>query len=462
MFFSISKLSAIFLALIISGSLMAKPGKEHKSIIAATPIYGNQELGEYVQSVLDKLLAGSVKKRKHYPVFILDNPGINAFVTRENTMYIYRGLLSYLTSEAQLAAVLAHELGHIRDRHTTRLGSSKALKKLVAGLATFYTRNVNVADTINIFGSAQISGYGRELELKADELGAKYLYNAGYAPSAMQDVLSILKDHQRFVKFKAKEQGSESITYHGVFSSHPRNDIRLKEVIAQAGELPPAEDYRGRDKFRKQLDGLVFGNNFKNASEQQTFVQNGFGISLDYPLNWSYSKLQDTYFFTDADRHLKLELRPINKPQENNASNAQKKQCEDQLYSQSPNIGNIETIANHQDSATGLTKTHRVACIAIGKRLWLLDGYTNVGTLQDSEDQILMDIITSFRRAERDDYLENSVRVIYYQRARPGETFADLASDASMGTYTEEYLRLMNGFYPSGEPEPGTWLKLVR
>ena len=461
MILSSSRILAISILLILLSNITwAKPGKEHRSIIASTPIYNDPELNQYVQSVLDKLIENSVKKQKHYPVFVLDNPGINAFVTGENVMYIYRGLLSYLTSEAQLAGVLAHELGHIRDRHITRLSSSNALKKLVAGAAAFYTRNTNVGDTINIFGTAQVSGYGRELELRADELGASYLYNAGYAPSAMFDVLSLLKDHQRFVKHKAQEKGQQATTYHGVFSSHPRSDTRLQEVIKQAGELPPSEDYIGRKKFRQQLDGLVFGNNFKNTSEQQTFVQNGFGISMDYPLDWSSSKLQNIYFFNDADRKLTLELR---QGQDN------QNDCESQLHSQSllessqaSNIADIETVADHQDSATGRTKSHRYACILIGKRTWLLNGYAQNGKLNEDDDQTLLAIINSFRRASRDDYLENSVRVIYYQRALPGETFADLASDASMGTYTEEYLRLMNGYYPNGEPEPGTWLKLVR
>ena len=75
---------------------------------------------------------------------------------------------------------------------------------------------------------------------------------------------------------------------------------------------------------------------------------------------------------------------------------------------------------------------------------------------------MFIEIIKSFRRATRQDLSPDAVKKIYFERLEPGETFASLAASKELGKFTEGYLRLMNGYYPDGEAEPGTYIKLVK
>ncbi|MEQ9022662.1 MAG: peptidase M48 Ste24p, partial [Pseudomonadales bacterium] len=103
----------------------------------------------------------------------------------------------------------------------------------------------------------------------------------------------------------------------------------------------------------------------------------------------------------------------------------------------------------------------RVAVIKSGSYEYYFNTLQPV-PLSDEQDESVTRIIASFRRAEPRDFPPDRVYTIDYHRLKPGETFTDLAANSSLGRYSEEELRLLNGYYPSGEPQPGTWLKVVR
>jgi len=104
----------------------------------------------------------------------------------------------------------------------------------------------------------------------------------------------------------------------------------------------------------------------------------------------------------------------------------------------------------------------RVAAVTVGRNTYHFQGIARNNVLTEQQDAQFQDIIGSFRRASRADFPPDELKIIYYKRLEPGESLSELAVDKQMGTFTEEYLRLMNGYYPKGEPEPGTWIKLVQ
>src|SRR5690606_14493703 len=150
-----------------------------------------------------------------------------------------RGLITFLTSEAQLAAVLGHEIAHITARHAVRqqtaARSANILGTAVSVASIFATGTNVLGDTASLFGGALISGYGRDMELEADGLGAQYMHRAGYDPAAILEVIGVLKNHEDFMKLTS----NRGPAYHGLFATHPRNDARLqdrKSVVQGKGE----------------------------------------------------------------------------------------------------------------------------------------------------------------------------------------------------------------------------------
>ena len=439
--------------------------KGHEELLKTIHFYRDEALNAYVNEVGQKLAANSDWPEIDYHFFIIDSPDINAFALPGGYIYINRGLLSYLTSEAQLAGVLAHEIAHVTRHHAMRRRNRQNLGDAAAIVATIATLNRNVGKAIRLENAALVSGYGREMELEADQYGASYLYRTGYDPEAMITVLAALKNHQRFSVLKVREAGKEPSTYHGVFSSHPKNDQRLKEVISQAGKLPPGEDFRGRDIYRQMLDNMVFGDNDTTlaAPGYERYATRSLGVTFAYPAGWHRSTENQIIVLT-SDDGIRLEI-SVARPTDKKA-NAEELLKARHRVEKLKKARQVYKGKGRKDEATyALIKTEqgskRVAAIKSGAYEYYFDIITPV-PLDAKQDKEVIAIIKSFRRAESYDFPPNTIYRVYYHRLEAGETFADLAADKAVGRYTEEQLRLINGYYPSGEPEPGTWIKMAR
>ncbi|MGH6782307.1 MAG: M48 family metalloprotease, partial [Sphingomonadaceae bacterium] len=211
-----------------------KPSREvrqaqqiHMQFLQAMGVHDDLELKEYVQRVGEKVAKHSSRPELEWKFTIVDTDDVNAFATMGGYVYISRGILPYMRSEAELAAVLGHEVGHIAAKHL----QSRQRKSTMAGLASaataIFTGMPQLAELTNLAGHAIISGYGREAELEADRLGAEYLAKAGYDPDAIIGVIATLKNQDTFERERARLEKRTPRLYHGVFASHPDNDTRL-------------------------------------------------------------------------------------------------------------------------------------------------------------------------------------------------------------------------------------------
>ena len=102
-----------------------------------------------------------------------------------------------------------------------------------------------------MYGTELVRGYGREHELEADGLGARYMYLSGYEPDALLNVIGVLKDQEQYQRVRAKAGGKPAGTYHGLYATHPRNDQRLQTVIRAASELDTGQGARGSQRARR-------------------------------------------------------------------------------------------------------------------------------------------------------------------------------------------------------------------
>ena len=430
----------------------------HNEIIKRTPIYDHPELAAYVSRVGNSLLANSPHAGRDYRFFVLDDPGVNAFTPGYGLIYFNRGLLNLLTSEGQLAGILAHEIGHNTGRHISRR-KSKAIWGNIASIAASIATSSNaVGNTINLTNQASLSSFGRELELEADEFAADYLYKTNYAPEEMLKVLGVLKDHERY-----NANGAGGAAYHGLFSSHPRNDKRLQEVIKKAGTLPPGEGFVGRQKWREMLEGVVVGRNFNGnkAADEERYSNKNLGITFVYPKDWTQSLKGTRITLSDPSATLQLQIN-IEKTADRSLTStaALQKKYPDNLS----NIEQIDALATKDLGVIAQRPNRRVGLIAIARNTFHFLGLARNNNLTAEQDASLVKIIKSFRRVSRQDLPSSATKRITHVRLEPGQRFADLAQQVGKVdgiSDMEGYLRLLNGYYPKGEAEPGTYLKII-
>ena len=265
-------------------SIPKNAAEEHEKLIENIGIYENPKLQAYINEIGARLVANSSMPNREFTFTLLDSPDINAFALPGGLIYINRGLLAYLDNEAELAGVIAHEIGHITERHHSRRRTQTITNQVAAVSALILTGSGDLYDATSMFGAELISGFGRDMELEADAAGAEFMHKSGYDADALLSVIGVLKDQERYRKAVAKASGKPSGTYHGLYASHPRNDLRLQTVIKTANSLdldtmPENPELPGR--FRRETEGMVVGASAEAQSDPLRYYHNKLDFTFE-------------------------------------------------------------------------------------------------------------------------------------------------------------------------------------
>lgn len=202
------------------------------------------ELSRYVNRVGQKLAQASDRELP-YEFVVLNNDVPNAWALPGGKIAINRGLLTELDSEAELAAVLGHEIVHAAARHTAQTlerGMLLQLGVVAVGAAASDSDYAGLAVGAGLIGAQVInSKYGREAELEADRYGMEYMVEAGYDPDAAVSL------QETFVRLS---EGRNPSWLEGLFASHPPSQERVDRNRAFAQELPD-KGTLGRDSYQQ-------------------------------------------------------------------------------------------------------------------------------------------------------------------------------------------------------------------
>src|SRR5690606_11672088 len=193
------------------------------------------ELNLYISGVIRKLADAATGPNLPYEIVVLNNDVPNAWALPGGKMAINRGLLFHLQDEAQLAAVLGHEIVHAAARHGASQQSKGTLLNagvLLAGVAVA-SRDSEYGGlamgAVGVGANAWMSKYSRDHELEADRYGIDYMIKAGYDPMGAVEL------QQTFVKFA---EGQQSSWLEGLFASHPPSQERVEANRRMAAQHP--------------------------------------------------------------------------------------------------------------------------------------------------------------------------------------------------------------------------------
>ncbi|HBX57333.1 M48 family metalloprotease [Pseudomonas sp. UBA2684] len=435
----------------------------NQEIIKQYPRYADEKLQAYVQQIGERVAKHSHRSQLNYQFTVVDSPDINAFALPGGYIYIHRGLLAYLNSEAELAAVLGHEVGHVTARHSVQQQSQSSAWGILGQAVAIGTGVGAAADLTNALGSAFVSGYGRDMELEADGLGAQYLARSGYDPQAMIEVVKVLKNQEVFARDQAAKRGQAqpAAGYHGLFDTHPDNDRRLQEVLGPARALATGQQEVNREVFLKYLDGLPFGDSAASGVRRgQQFYHAELAFTLGFPQGWGIVNRPDALIGHTADQQAFIAMTLENNEQGLSPAELLRKRVGNQRL--------VDETALQQSAVPGATAiipgsaAKRVAVLQHGSRAYLFVAAVRGRASLDSQDAQFLAVINSFRpitRAERK--LAEPLRM-HLVKAKSGQNMAALAKQSKLPGDAEASLRLLNNLYPAGEPRPGDWLKVVR
>lgn len=456
---------------------IAEGRKAHQQVLAEYGAYANPRLQTYVDGIGQKLAQLSHRSGLPWTFTVVDSPEINAFALPGGYIYITRGLMAYLDSEAELAGVIGHEIGHVTARHSAQ----RATRQQDAGLGVLAATVLGaVLESQGVSGATRAAGevsqgvaagwlasYSREQELQADQLGAEYLARNRYDPGNMVAVIGALKDQERFATDMARAEGRAPPSGANWLSSHPSNDQRLADIQRFAAGYQGDYGDDGRTRYLQAIDGMNFGESrAQGVTRGQNFFHEELGIALTAPPGWRIRNTPAAITVVNGagDAGLIVRLVPPG------AGNTHDEIIRNLIR---PTQGRVERSTLHGLAATqfsgsrrnqrGQTEAVRVLLVSgPGNRNYMLNhGARDAAALRRAAPG-LAEAQGSFRplnASERAAARPWVLKTVPYPRGG----FAELARSSPLTPHAEAQLRLLNGSYAGGaEPRPGQRVKVVQ
>ncbi len=454
---------------------IAEGKKAHQTVLQEYGVYANPRLQAYVNDIGQRLARQSERSQLEWHFTVLDSPDINAFALPGGYVYVTRGIMAYLESEADLAGVIGHEIGHVTARH----GAQRATRQRTAGVGVVAATILGaVLEGVGVGGAGQlanqvsqsvaagyIASYGREQELQADRLGAEYLARTKYDPRNMVDVIQVLKNQERFAEDAARAEGRTPWANSNWLASHPSNDKRLQDItqIAQQYKGQYADD--GRSRYLQAISGMTFGeSSAQGLTRGRNFYHEPMGFALTAPAGWKLQNEADAITMVNPEANAGLVVKQVpekaGKTHDEIIRNALKPD-KGSLLRTTLNGFAATRFVGSRSNEQGQVQPLEVTIVTGPAGQNYLMGYVSkdADSLQRARRQ-LQEAEGSFRALTAADKAAARpwvIKAVPYQRGG----FAQHARQSPLATLPEQQLKLINGVYGGGEPTVGQLVKIV-
>ncbi|MEO9336406.1 M48 family metalloprotease [Mesorhizobium sp. SB112] len=242
--------------------------------------YSDPKLERMVAKVVGNLTTVSGNPNQTYRITILNSPNINAFALPGGYLYVTRGLLALANDSSELAAVIAHEMGHVTANHGVQRQQKEAEEVLATKVVTDVLGESQTAKVALIRGKLRLAQFSRNQELEADAIGIKASGQAGFDPYAASRFLQSMASYANFRTVTGATDASLDF-----LASHPNVPQRVELAQRHARQFgPPGTGARDRDAFLAGIDGLLFGDTPDEGYVRgTTFLHPRLGISFSVP-----------------------------------------------------------------------------------------------------------------------------------------------------------------------------------
>jgi predicted Zn-dependent protease len=244
-------------------------------------VYPDSGVQTYVSRLGKELAAGTERPQLPWTFTVIDDPTVNAFALPGGFIFVTRGILTHMNSEAELATVVGHEIGHVTARHSVQQMTRQQIAQIgmVAGAIASDKIARNMGLISQAVGILSLK-YSRDDESQADGLGFRYSLNDGYDVRKMVDMFAVLQrisatSGQRIPEWQ---------------STHPDPGNRIEATKARLAKVTVPLDGKkvNRDQFLRVIDGMVFGDNPRQGFFKGTqFLHPDLAFQLDFPQGWA-------------------------------------------------------------------------------------------------------------------------------------------------------------------------------
>ncbi len=244
--------------------------------------YPDPKLQQYVESVGMRLAKASERPSLPWSYAVVDDAAVNAFALPGGPVFVTRGILAYMNSEAELAAVLGHETGHITARHSAEQLSKAQLAQVGLGIGTIVSPELRQVGQLAGAGLQLLFlKFSRDDERQADQIGFRYMVAQGYDPRRMADLFVTLE------RVSKGEGGRGRLP--GWLSTHPDPGDREKVALERAAKVPDPDRLQvDRERYLSHVNGIVFGEDPRQGFFRgDEFLQPTLRFRMTFPAGWA-------------------------------------------------------------------------------------------------------------------------------------------------------------------------------
>lgn len=429
--------------------------REHPRILDAFGgVYEDAELETRLVAMLRQVIAASDDPGRVYRLTLLDSATVNAFALPGGYLYVTRGLLALANDESEVAAVVAHEIGHVTMRHAIAREQEVRTAALIDRVLTDVLSDPSAAQMAVLANGVSLAQFNQNQELEADELGVRTIGRAGYDPFAAARFLDTMS---RFHALEALPSDSDGPSF---LSSHPSTPARVDSAMRLARQFgAPGIGARERERYLAAIDGIEFGEPAdEGVVRGRRFLHAALGIAFEAPEGFRLDNTPQAVLGAHDDgRALRFDAVELRRGQD----------LSEYLQSgwiEGLDAGSIElSTTNGLELATANAAAgnwrFKVAVIKVDAQVYRFI-FAN-SERSAAFDALAQSVVASFRRMSADE--RNGIDPLRIQvvDVRAGESVAALARRMDSGGDAEALFRVINGLGPGDRVRAGDQVKLI-
>ena len=429
-------------------------------------VYDDSKIGGYVAEIGGRLVANSETPRAPFRFTVLNTPDVNAFALPGGYVYVTRGLMALANSEAELAGVLAHEIGHVVARHAAQR-YSRSVVAGIGGAILGAVTNEQIGQLAGLGSELYLSSFSREQEFQSDTLGVRYLRRTGYDPGGMASFLRTLSAQTALAgKLAGVDPNAAGSNF---FSTHPRTLDRVNRAVAEAGG---ADGAVRRDAYLDKLSGLVFGDDpSQGIVRGREFIHPGLRLRFEVPPGFRLFNTAEAVFARESSGGaIKFDSAGSETP-----PNAL---ADPLVYLRriwAPNArltGTQRLEINGMDAATATTRVNgrvgnygpldvRLIAIESGGRDIFRFMFMTPPNRTAALNEDLQRTTFSFRRLSEREAARVHPLTIELFNVRPGDTSQSISRALPYDDFQQERFLVLNGLAPGQPLTPGERVKII-
>lgn len=429
-----------------------------EDIKALYGIYSDPDLNAYVQRIGQSMAPLTHRPHLEYHFAVLDTPVVNAFAAPGGYIYVTRGILAMMNSEAELAVVLGHELGHVNARHSVTKLSQLMLAQLGLGVASAISETfAKLSGAASIGIQLLFLKFSRDDEREADTLGVEYSRKGGYDPGEM---ISFFGSLERLGDLS----GGQSLP--GFLSTHPLTSERIQKTEEMLMESDKQLKHE-KPGYMAAVSGMVYGQDPRQGYvDKNAFYHPELRFVFSFPESWQVQNTPAQVTLATEDGRAGVILK-AEKTSEN---------LKDYAGKISSKIENAELIDERSFKINGLASYHQVFDVSqqegenIRTRFSYLrkNGfiYTFLALSAQNEfskyDAQFQDTVSSFRELDDARYINRKPLRIRLVKANGRQSHQAIFQKAGMAQDIWPIFAIMNGGELDSIPSSGQTVKIVR